>query len=73
MITKTFSPTKATQVSIVEIVGPERIARDCAAIICKEYLIFVDDGTIVPIAEADNIYLKEEFTWVDLTEEVIGV
>lgn len=73
MITKTFSPTQATQVSIVEIVGPEHIARDCAAIICKEYIIFVDDGTIVPIEEAENVYLKEEFSWIDLTEEVIGV
>lgn len=73
MITKTFSPTQATQVSIVEIVGPDHIARDCAAIICKEYIIFVDDGTIVSIEEAENVYLKEEFSWIDLTEEVIGV
>lgn len=73
MITKTFSPTKATQASVVEIVGPEHIAKECAAIICKEYIIFVDDGTIVPINEADNVYLKEELSWVDLTEEVIGV
>lgn len=73
MITKSFSPTQATQVSIVEIVGPDHIARDCAAIICKEYIIFVDDGTIVPIDEAENVYLKEEFSWLDLTGEVIGV
>ena len=72
MITKSFSPTQATQVSVVEIVGPEHIARDCAAIICKEYIIFVDDGTIVPIDEAENVYLKEEFSWIDLTGEVIG-
>lgn len=73
MIIKAFSPTKATQISAVEVVGPDHIARDCAAIICKEYIIFVDDGTIIPIELADNVYLKEEFDWIDLTKEVIGV